>query len=210
MHPNPAFRGEARTRNLAFARERGFGVLAVGSEGPPLMSHIPFVLNENGTEAKLHLVRSNPISRACTGALPARIAVNGPDGYISPDWYGVEDQVPTWNYVAVHLTGVLEPLPQDTLRDVIDRETDFFEERLAPKLPWRSAKMTKDVLERMMRMIQPFRLSVEQIDGTWKLGQNKPIGVRHRAAKAAAHGIGNELVQLSTLMLDVDSVGEAS
>lgn len=211
MHPNPAFRGETRDRNLAFARERGFGVLAVSGEGAPLLAHVPFLLNEGGTEAQLHLVRSNPIARACQGALPARIAVNGPDSYISPDWYGVEDQVPTWNYVAVHLTGILEPLPRDALRNVIDRESAFFEERLAPKAPWHSAKMTGDVLDRMMRMIQPFRFQVDEIDGTWKLGQNKPDAVRQRAGRAVAgYGIGQELAMLSALMQGVDRDGEAS
>ena len=42
MHPNPVYRTAARGRNLEFAEERGFGVLAVGGESagmPPLLSH---------------------------------------------------------------------------------------------------------------------------------------------------------------------------
>lgn len=208
MHPNPAFRREDETRNLGFARERGFGVLAVTVEGAPLMSHVPFLLNEAGTEADLHLVRSNPIARACTAALPARIAVSGPDSYISPDWYEVEDQVPTWNYVAVHLTGVLKPLPQAALWDLLDRETAFFEQRLLPKPPWRSEKMSPGVMDKMLRMIQPFRLEIAQTDGTWKLGQNKPETVRQRAAAGVeAYGQGQELALLAALMRGVDTGG---
>lgn len=106
MHPNPIFRQTPEARNVAFARAQGFGVLAVVAEGAPLMSHIPFLLSEDGAVAEFHLVRSNPIARALAAPLHARLAVVGPHSYVSPDWYGVEDQVPTWNYVAVHLVGM--------------------------------------------------------------------------------------------------------
>lgn len=208
MHPNASFRQEPREANLAFARERGFGVLAVGGEGVPMLSHVPFLLAEDGTQAELHLVRSNPIARACTSALPARLAVNGPDSYVSPDWYGAEDQVPTWNYVAVHLTGRLEPLPRDVLWDLLDRQAALFEERLLPKTPWTSAKMSAGAMDRMLRMVSPFRLVIEAVDGTWKLNQNKPEDVRNRAAGGvAAFGQGQELAFLAALMRGVDSDG---
>ena len=117
-------------------------MLAVSAaDGPPLLSHLPFRLNDAGTEADLHLVRSNPIARALrAGSLAARLAVSGPDGYVSPDWYGIPDQVPTWNYVAVHLTGRLDLRPPADLRQVIDRQSAEREDALRPKRPWTSDK----------------------------------------------------------------------
>ena len=108
MHPNPIYHDADRAQNLDFARTRAFGVLAVSTAEAPLISHVPFLLSEDGTSADLHLVRSNPITRVLKTPQAARLAVSGPDGYVSPDWYGLADQVPTWNYVAVHLTGSLE------------------------------------------------------------------------------------------------------
>lgn len=201
MHPNPAFRGETRDDHLAFARARAFGTLAVNADPTPLLSHIPFLLDTSGTTADLHLVRSNPIARL--GATPAVISVTGPDGYVSPDWYGVADQVPTWNYVAVHLRGQLEPLPHDTMRDMLDRQSAHFEDQLAPKPPWKTDKMTPEVLERMMRQILPFRLHIEEVNGTWKLNQNKDDAVRMRAAEQIASGQGVELAALARLMRNV-------
>ena len=198
MHPNPAFRGEPRERHLAFARSRAFGILAVNGEQGSLLSHVPFLLNGDGTEAHLHLVRSNPIARLDPG--PAVIAVSGPDGYVSPDWYGVADQVPTWNYVAVHLRGRLEPLPPETLHDLLDRQSAHFEAMLAPKRPWTTDKMSEGVMERMMRAILPFRLLIDSVDGTWKLGQNKDAAVRRAAAERIGDGTGHELAALSDLM----------
>ncbi len=185
MHPNPAFRQSPADANLAFARARGFGILSVNGPDGPLAAHIPFLIADDGQTADLHLARSNPIARA---ALPASalIAVSGPDAYISPDWYGVPDQVPTWNYVAVHLRGVLQERPVETLRDHADALSARFEADLLPKKPWMSTKMSEGVMERMMRMIVPFRLTITAVDGTWKLNQNKDTAVRLAAADALA------------------------
>lgn len=201
MHPNPAFRAEETARHLAFARSRAFGTLAVNAEPAPLLSHIPFLLDETGETAHLHLVRSNPIARL--GEVSAVISVNGPDGYVSPDWYGVPDQVPTWNYVAVHLRGRLVPLPSEDMHALLDRQSAHFEDQLLPKTPWTTSKMTPGVMDRMMRQILPFRLDIEAIEGTWKLNQNKDDAVRLSAAREIETGIGTDLATLAQLMNDV-------
>ena len=178
MHPNPAFRQTAAADSLAFARHRGFGTLCINAESGPLLAHVPFLVTEtDGFCALIHLARSNPIARAALPT-PAVVAVTGPESYISPDWYGAEDQVPTWNYVAVHLRGRLEPLPPETLRPMVDDLSALFEARLLPKKPWTSDKMSAGSMERMLRMILPFRLVIETVDGTWKLGQNKTFDQR--------------------------------
>jgi transcriptional regulator len=204
MHPNQIFHDADAQRNICFARETAFGVLAVNGTEGPLLAHVPFVLSEKGDVVDLHLVRSNPIARNLKTPLNAKIAVSGGDSYISPDWYEVEDQVPTWNYVAVHLTGELELRPQDELREFLDRQSAFFENQLAPKTPWTAGKMTPDALEKMMRQIVPCRMRVTDVDGTWKLSQNKPDPVRLRAADGvAAFGIGTDLAVMAALMRGV-------
>lgn len=203
MHPNPAFRKADAARNIAFARDQGFGLLAVATDTAPLISHIPFLLSEDGTLAEFHLVRSNPIVRLLDAPQPARLAVQGPHSYVSPDWYGVTDQVPTWNYVAVHLVGEVSLRPQEGMRDLLDRQSAHFEDRLRPKPSWLTTKMTPEVLERMMRQIVPCALRVDEIAGTWKLGQNKPDAARLRAAdhlEPAAQG--QETGLMARLMRD--------
>lgn len=181
MHPNPAFRQAPVADSLAFARQRGFGTLCVNGDAGPLMAHVPFLFSEtDGLCALVHLARSNAIARSVLPC-PAVIAVTGPESYISPDWYGADDQVPTWNYVAVHLRGRLEPLPTEALHPMVDDLSAIFESRLLPKKPWTSAKMSEGAMERMLRMILPFRLVIEGVDGTWKLGQNKTPEQRARA-----------------------------
>lgn len=205
MHPNPAFRKSPREQNLAFARDRGFGLLSVNGAEGPLAAHVPFLLDADASFADVHLARSNPIVRAGLPA-PALLAVAGPDVYVSPDYYGshqqVPDQVPTWNYVAVHLRGVLEALPEDTLRPHVDALSAEHEGRIPGKTPWTSEKTSEGTMPRMMRMILPFRLRVTSVDGTWKLNQNKSAEVRARAAAELAKG--NEAARLiATLMRDL-------
>ena len=205
MHPNPVFHDVNAAKNIAFARSRAFGVLALNGDDDPLISHIPFLLSDDAATVDLHLVLSNPIARIGEGSHGAKILVSGPDSYVSPDWYGVQDQVPTWNYIAVHLTGTLERLPQDAMHDMLDRQSAAYEAQLLPKTPWTTAKMTPEVLEKMMRMIVPFRFTVTGVDGTWKLGQNKPELARVSAAEhMAEHGIGSEVEIIAAMMRNLD------
>ena len=202
MHPNPVFRNAATEQSLTFVRARSFGVLAINSDDAPLFAHIPFLLSDDATQADLHLVRSNPIARALTkGAVGARLAVTGPDSYISPDWYQIDDQVPTWNYIAVHFIGRLEMQPSGSLHALLDRQSAHFENQLLPKPPWHTSKMTPEALEKMIRMIVPVRLHIEDMQSTWKLGQNKAEPARLAAARSVENqGIGAQTHTLADWM----------
>jgi transcriptional regulator len=198
MHPNPAFRGASHDRNIAFARSRGFGTLCINHGDGPLLSHVPFLISDDAATVDLHLVRSNPICRSAPS--DAVIAVTGPDAYVSPDWYEIEDQVPTWNYVSVHLRGTLTALPPEAMRDMLARQSAAYEGQLKGKVPWTMEKMSDGVADRMMRMILPFRLQLMSVDGTWKLNQNKDNGARLKAADHMRDSIGSEKEALAALM----------
>ena len=204
MHPNPIFHVASQTQNLEFAVERGFGTLALNGDDGPMLAHIPFFVSQDRTYLELHLVRSNPIARTLATSAKAVISVTGPDSYISPDWYEAEEQVPTWNYISVHLRGTLELLQPDELRGQLDRLSAQNEAKLLPKHPWGADKMTPDALARMMRMIVPCRMSIKTVDGTWKLGQNKSAKSRIAAAKMVkSHSIGQETKLLAALMMGI-------
>jgi transcriptional regulator len=201
MHPNPAFRKVEKTQNLAFVCERSFGALSINGDDGPLIAHIPFQLSKDGRYLEAHLVRSNPIVRALKEPQKAVVAVSGGDGYISPDWYSTGNLVPTWNYVAVHLRGVLRLLPDEALRGILERLSEKMETRLLPKPIWKIDKVSDEALGKMMRQIVPIALDVEIVDGTWKLAQNKPEEARLAAADALAQtGFGAEYGSIAALM----------
>ncbi len=200
MHPNQTYRRTPQDRAIAFVRDRAFGQLTMNSPDGMLASHVPVLLSDDAKTLDLHLVRSNPILRTLGAPQPILLSITGPDGYVSPDWYGVDDQVPTWNYVAVHIRGTIEKLDQSKIRDVLDRQSAHFETQL-PKTPWTTAKMTPEVLEKMMRQIVPCRITIADIQSTFKLNQNKPDDVRLQAADGMeTSGIGVETTNLAALM----------
>lgn len=204
MHPNQIFRETESERNHALVATTGFGILAINGDQGPLISHIPYLYDRDKSLILFHLVRSNPI--ACLlqgGSLSATLVVSGPYGYISPDWYGIENQVPTWNYVAVHAIGDVSLLPDDALDPLLERLSDHFEAALSPKPIWRMHKLTDDMKMRMMRQIVPCEMRVKTVEGTWKLGQNKPDDARVSAANQLCEtGFGAEVAVLAQLMRD--------
>ncbi|MEJ6640210.1 MAG: FMN-binding negative transcriptional regulator [Octadecabacter sp.] len=200
MHPNPIYRRTTDARAFDLVRDRAFGQITLTGPDGLLASHIPVLLAPDETTLDMHLVRSNPILRLLDTPQDALLAVMGPDGYVSPDWYGSDDQVPTWNYAAVQIRGTLEALDHATMHDMLDRQSAHFEDQL-PKTPWTTAKMTPDVLEKMMRQIVPCRMTITDVQSTFKLNQNKPDDVRLRAADAMeSSGIGMETATLAALM----------
>ena len=200
MHPNPIYRRTTDARAFDLVLDRAFGQITLTGPDGLLASHIPVLLASDETTLDMHLVRSNPILRLLDTPQDALLAVMGPDGYVSPDWYGADDQVPTWNYAAVQIRGTLEALDHATMHDMLDRQSAHFEDQL-PKTPWTTAKMTPDVLEKMMRQIVPCRMTITDVQSTFKLNQNKPDDVRLRAADAMeSSGIGMETATLAALM----------
>lgn len=202
MHPNPIYRRAAETRALDLVRDRAFGQITVHTDAGLHAAHVPVLLSPDAQTIDIHFVRSNPIARSLSVPLDALLCVNGPDGYVSPDWYGVPDQVPTWNYASVQIRGTLTLLDQIEMRDMLDRQSAHFEDQM-DKTPWTANKMTPEVLEKMMRQIVPCRLTVDDMQSTFKLNQNKPDDVRLRAADGMqSSGIGHETAALAALMRD--------
>lgn len=172
----PPFFKQDRAASLKFAEKRGFGTICAFDGQKPVASPLPFYLTyaADGTpQAAFHVARHNPLLRLAGGEASWLLAVNGPDAYVSPDWYVSPDQVPTWLYQSVHLSGPVRLLSDHELAVQIDTLSDKFESWLLPKKPWTSAKMTAGRLETMKKAIVGLVMTVEEIEGSFKLNQHK-------------------------------------
>jgi transcriptional regulator len=175
MYTPPMFKPD-RTASLAFAEARGFGTVCAWDGFKPIASSLPFFLSyaDDGTpQAAFHLARHNPLVKLADGTASWLMAVNAADAYVSADWYASPDQVPTWLYQAVHLTGTVRRLSGDELGPHLDALSAKFESRLAPKPPWTSSKMTAGRLEAMKKAIVGLVMSVDEVEGSFKLNQHK-------------------------------------
>jgi transcriptional regulator len=175
MYTPPMFKPD-RAACLAFAEARGFGTICAWQGKRPVASSLPFylVFADDGTpRAAFHVARGNPLANLADGTSSWLIAVNGADAYVSADWYVSPDQVPTWLYQAVHLTGTVRRLSDHELGPHLDALSAKFENWLAPKPPWMSSKMTAGRLEAMKKAIVGLVMTVEEIEGSFKLNQHK-------------------------------------
>jgi transcriptional regulator len=182
VHPNPAFRWDDREALVAFAEAVGFGTLFAQTPDGPRAAHIPFIWTGDSRIA-FHIARGNGIARHLDGAT-ALLVVNGPDGYVSPDWYGTDNQVPTWNYVAAEFEGPVALRDEAALLAQIDALSAQHEATLAPKAPWTRDKVDPAAVSKMLSAIRCFEMRVTAWRGTAKLGQNKSDEVRLRTADA--------------------------
>jgi transcriptional regulator len=192
VHPNPAFRGAAAETNLAFAAKRGFGVLSVNGTEGPLAAHVPFVFAKDGM-VEMHLVRSNPIARM-EGPVPALLAVQGPDAYVSPDWYGVPDQVPTWNYVAVHCYGIVRIL--DDALPVLQATMRLYE----PEYEAQWDSLPELYQSRMKSGIIALEVDVHTLEGNYKLSQNKTDDEKERIMATLLSSNRTEIQEIGAYM----------
>ena len=175
MYTPPRFQTD-RSDALAFADARGFGTVCAFDGRKPIGSAVPFYLEygKDGTpHLAFHLARQNPLLKLADGVTPWSMAVTGADAYVSPDWYVSPDQVGTWLYQAVHLTGPARLLPDHQLGAHLDALSARFESWLAPKPPWTSAKMAPGRLEAMKKAIVGVVMAVDEVEGAFKLNQHK-------------------------------------
>jgi transcriptional regulator len=189
MHPNRAFAWDDETELRAFVRTHSFALISAAVEGAPLTAQAPLAVHPDGS-IRFHLARANGLVAHLDGA-PVVAAVLGDHAYISPDWYGSEDQVPTWNYRLVEVSGRVRRLGEAELLDQLDTLSAAQEVRLLPKAPWTSAKMTPGRLAAMAKAIVGFSIDAPVLRGIAKLGQNKRAGEREGAV-AALRALGNE------------------
>jgi len=188
----PQFRIE-ESRALAFAAERGFGVIVAADERGPRASHVPFVIarRDTGVIVQIHFTARNPLVELADGNRRFLLIVSGDDAYISNDWYASRDNVSTWLYEAVHLSGVAHLRQLDENRGHGDALLAVSEARL-PKQPWDLAQMEPTKRESMLSAIRVIDVVVDQIEGQSKLNQHKSdedhVAVANHLARAEETG----------------------
>ncbi|WP_407164720.1 FMN-binding negative transcriptional regulator [Bradyrhizobium sp. ORS 111] len=188
----PQFRIEEQ-RALRFAAERGFGVIVAADERGPRGSHVPFVIAQRDGRAivQIHLTAKNPLVELADGRRRFLLIVAGDDAYVSNDWYASRDNVSTWLYEAVHLSGVAHLRRASENRGHGDALLAVAEARL-PKQPWDLAQMEPNKRETMLAAIRVIDLVVDEIEGQSKLNQHKSdedhVAVANQLARADESG----------------------
>jgi transcriptional regulator len=163
----------------AVADENPFAVLISNGPDVPAISHVPVLLEEREDNFPIvlgHLASANPHARLLAAGGVVTVVFNGPHAYVSPSWYDNTALVPTWNYVAVHMTGHISMNDDvEANRTLVDRLSQHFESGF--ESPWR-VDYDRGGIERMLGFITSFSIDVTSVEAKFKLGQNRSTADR--------------------------------
>jgi transcriptional regulator len=155
-----------------FLKENAFGLLINQTNGKLFATHIPLELeiNTKGEEVLMgHISKENPQWTAFESDDQVLVVFTGPHSYISSSWYDHEN-VPTWNYTAVHIYGKIKIIEGDAVIDSLTKLVDKYEQN--SKCPVRVANLSKKTMMQT-RGIVAFEIKIEEIQAQSKLSQNR-------------------------------------
>lgn len=155
-----------------FLNENSFGILISQVDGRISGTHIPMELDkdENGEDVLVgHIAKANPQSKNLKNAEEILAIFNGPHSYISSSWYQKEN-VPTWNYIAVHVYGKVKIIEGKELLESLTKLVDKYEQD--SKNPVSVKKMSSRTLKQVNGIVG-FSIKINEIQAAYKLSQNK-------------------------------------
>ena len=188
-----------------FIRSNSLCALVTETEQGMIASHIPMVLHEAETGFGVlrgHVARMNPQWHAFATSKEALGMFTGPQHYISASWYPEKSthgkEVPTWNYVAVHVYGVLRAIEDPAwLLEHLRTLTDTNE--VIAEVPWKVADAPPDFISKLSRAIVGLEFQVSRVEGKWKASQNR----NDRDAAAVVQGLRNLETPAGTTMSEL-------
>ena len=171
MYPPPHHQSHDIEKMILTIKNFPLGMLVTAIGGKPFVTHIPFIYNETSKKLVAHIDRSNPQLETLTENTEVTVVFKGPDTYISPSIY-TTPQLPTWNYIIVHITGKLKLLNDaEIVKQTMVAMTEFLEGD-AQKF---SLKKDDSRMERLIDYIQAFEIEPTHWEGKFKLSQDKNV-----------------------------------
>ena len=171
----PAFSAIDDDEARAIVADIGSGWLVTGSaDGPPTATLMPVLWRDDRVVA--HMARANPHWREIVDGTPGLLIVGGPEAYISPSWYASKAEhgrvVPTWNYLAVHLSGSVTIRPEsEWVRALVTDLTEHHERDRVDR--WHVTDAPDEFIDAQLKAIVGVEMLVERVEGKAKLSQNR-------------------------------------
>lgn len=157
----------------AFIAKNSFGILVNQVDGKPWATHIPLELttDDHGEDVLIsHISRANPQWKVFEKQPDVLCIFNGPHSYISASWYK-EEEVPTWDYIAVHVYGKLTILSEEEVMQSLHNLVDKYEK--IAKNPVSLSHMSPTTL-RQVKGVVGFKIEITDIQAAYKLSQTRP------------------------------------
>jgi transcriptional regulator len=173
MYVPKAFAVEDLVKLQDFMEEFNFATVVTQRDGELTASHIPFLLDRSVEPygvLRAHVAIKNRQLEDFASGSQALVIFQGPHCYVSPSWYVKAENVPTWNYTAVHAYGVPKIGDQSAtvkhLRELVGKHEKAFEHPwdFDPNAAW---------IQKQLPAIAGFEIKIEKLEGKFKLNQNR-------------------------------------
>ncbi len=138
-------------------------------DNAPLITHLPLVYREEDGKLIGHIDIYNPQAKLLKDNKDVTIILSGPQCYISPSVYTTA-QLPTWNYIKVHLKGSVEAIDSsEALKESLITMTEFLEQ---PEHKY-VLKPDNPRMAGALNYIKMFEITITHWEGKFKLSQDK-------------------------------------
>lgn len=174
---------------LEFMQRYLFATLVTIVDGLPLASHLPFIVEETNGKIVLlsHMAKNNPQWHSLEQQT-ALVIFSEPHTYISPALYEKEQNVPTWNYVAVHAYGQARLIPDESATfDLLEKQIKVYEADYLKQ--WE--RLSPDYKNALLKGVVAFEIPVEKVESKWKLSQNRSAVDRQTVQEHLAQSADN-------------------
>ena len=171
MYSPPYNQIDNRAAVLEFMRANNFALLVTGTGGALHGSHLPVMVQERDGALVLdmHMARNNPQWKEFFDD-EVMVVFFGPHAYVSPRWYEEKERVPTWNYAAVHVYGIVKMVEDARLKHASQRRlVEAMDREWLPKFD----ALRPEYVQGMLEGIVNFEIAVTRIETRWKLSQNR-------------------------------------
>lgn len=191
MYIPTSFREDNAETLFAFMRAHSFATIVSMIDGVPFATHIPVGIEHRGETIVLtgHVSKANAHVRAFAPAasdtaplaitdansspMQSLVIFSGPHAYVSPSAYEARESVPTWNYIAVHATGVLHAVMFNDTPENMEKMLDTMIAQYDPAYGAQWRDLSAKFRDGMMRGVVGFEMPVQHLEGKYKLSQNR-------------------------------------
>ncbi|PJZ46356.1 FMN-binding negative transcriptional regulator [Leptospira brenneri] len=155
--------------------ENPFSILVSNNQGEMMATHLPLLLSEDKKSLIGHFAKPNP--QSLSSGTEVLCIFSGPHCYISPAWYETERAVPTWNFTAVHVKGILTTVedPKKIHESLLNLVKRFESQDSKYKID----SVDTNYIEGLKKGIVPFEIKITHIEGKQKLSQNHSVERRN-------------------------------
>ncbi len=172
MYIPDLYKNENQEEITQFLVENSFGILVNRTNSKLWATHIPLELEQTKDGKSIlfgHISKENPQWESFESDANVLAIFSGPHSYVSSSWYEKEN-VPTWNYIAVHVYGKIKIIEGEAVITSLKKLTDKYEKN--SKNPVRIEELSEKTM-RQASGIVAFEIEIESIEAVKKMSQNR-------------------------------------